>query len=519
MINRRFFNFKTYSGFLAMKDQIPEDAIVFIQEKTCIWAHGKEYFCSDSQNADVTPVATVADTATIANNKLTFLNGTDTIVFTVSQRDGTITLTDSNGNTSSATYILKNEFDSAMDTFYTTLESVQGTVEDVQDTLERTQDTLQNQINDKADKSTVNQLNQWKDTVIERLMNINTQPEITIDSALSTTSPNPVENSVITHELSKKANADDLQNYALASTVRDKLDADALSNYVTDTELEQQLHTKQDILRAGDGIRIDNNTISSTIDTNMWVIVDELPTENINENKIYLIKDEVNGDTVYVEWRYKDGQWVSVGQRTPEVDLSGYQPAGDYVTNSEAANMYLSKRDAASTYQPIGDYAIADDVDRVYQKKGDFVEYDDLQAFRIGLDNIFQKKGAYALATDVTEAFNLLQSIIDLKYVLKKDVYSPEGGEFSASDPTPITVGSSDGSGSGSTQPGTTNASNMVTLTTAQYEALVRTNMVDKNTYYFTYEETTWGFGDKFPVTLTGGDTSDSIGTFPINLV
>jgi hypothetical protein len=122
----------------------------------------------------------------------------------------------------------------------------------------------------------------------------------------------------------------------------------------------------------------------------MWVIVDgDLPTENINENKIYLIKDEVDGDTVYVEWRYKDGQWVSVGQRTPEVDLSGYQPAGDYVTNSEAANMYLSKRDAASTYQPIGDYAIADDVDRVYQKKGDFVEYDDLQAFRIGLDNIF----------------------------------------------------------------------------------------------------------------------------------
>lgn len=98
-------------------------------------------------------------------------------------------------------------------------------------------------------------------------------------------------------------------------------------------------------------------------------------------------------------------------------------------------------------------------------------------------------------------------------------MYSPEGGEFSISDPTPITIGSSEGSGSDSTQPGTTNASNMITLTTAQYEALVRTNMVDKNTYYFTYEETTWGFGDKFPVTLTGGDTSDSIGTFPINLV
>jgi hypothetical protein len=115
---------------------------VFIQEKTCIWAHGKEYVCGGSQNTGETHVAPVADTATIANNKLTFLNGTDTIVFTVSQRDGTITLTDSNGNTSSATYILKNEFDSAMDTFYTTLESVQGTVEDVQGTIDNVQDTL-----------------------------------------------------------------------------------------------------------------------------------------------------------------------------------------------------------------------------------------------------------------------------------------------------------------------------------------------------------------------------------------
>ncbi len=58
----------------------------------------------------------------------------------------------------------------------------------------------------------------------------------------------------------------------------------------------------------------------------------------------------------------------------------------------------------------------------------------------------------------------------------------------------------------------------MITLTTTQYNALVRANAVDQNTYYFTYEEITWGFGDRFPVTFTDGDTSDSLGTFPINL-
>lgn len=766
MINRRFFNFKTYNGFLAMKDQIPEDAIVFIQEKTCIWAHGKEYFCSDSQNADVTPVVNVPDTATIANNALTFSNGTDTIVFTVSQRNGTITLTDSNGNTSSATYILKTQFDRVINTIDTESAS--------------RDDDLQRQINTKADKSAVDLLDSWKDSFSEYVINItenqpfkselkpvafsgsyedlDDKPTIpTVDSELSNTSTNPVQNKAITRELDrminsdilsnyvltstytaglnakqdilsagygiqieqntisttldtsiyeivtelptvqnanpnkiyllevqnadgtfryeqyrlrngqwvsfdavmptvnlspylskteatllyqrigdyltsadlipyakltdistireslndyiqlsyaenryqrkgdyatndyvnstfvkktdvytpkqdtsigqtgttpssgtgteqptiiinqgnditvdttidltssnpvenraiaialgKKANASDLQNYALASDLDSKLGVNALDNYVTNTRLTQQLDTKQDVLSAGDGISIIDNVISSTIDTNMWVIVDELPSTNINPNKIYLVEDVVDGETIYIEWRYKDGQWVRNGQRTPEIDLSGYQRVGDYATNDQVANTYLTKEDAASTYQPVGNYADVTDVANTYQEKGDFVEYSDLDAFRITLENTYQKRGAYALASDVSQALTVLQNLIDQKYVLKKDVYLPEGGNFSTDTPTQITIGTSNGDGTGSTEPGTHTSSNMITLTTAQYEALVRTNMVDANTYYFTYEETTWGFGDKFPVTLTGGDTSDSIGTFPINLV
>lgn len=62
----------------------------------------------------------------------------------------------------------------------------------------------------------------------------------------------------------------------------------------------------------------------------------------------------------------------------------------------------------------------------------------------------------------------------------------------------------------------------MVTLTVEQYQALVDANLVQEDTYYFTYEgepETTeWHFGDQFPIILTDGSTPDSIGTFPINL-
>ena len=72
--------------------------------------------------------------------------------------------------------------------------------------------------------------------------------------------------------------------------------------------------------------------------------------------------------------------------------------------------------------------------------------------------------------------------------------------------------------GQGGNSGGYSSTSNMVTLTTDQYQALVDSNLVDENTYYFTYEETTWGFGDQFPIILTEGSTPDSIGTFPITL-
>jgi hypothetical protein len=53
MINRKFINFKTYNGFLAKKNEIPEDSIVFIQENNCIWARGKEYICDGPSTASV----------------------------------------------------------------------------------------------------------------------------------------------------------------------------------------------------------------------------------------------------------------------------------------------------------------------------------------------------------------------------------------------------------------------------------------------------------------------------------
>lgn len=47
--DKRFLNYKKYDNFQRdlNNGDIPEDAIVFIQDKGCIWARGKEYFGSN----------------------------------------------------------------------------------------------------------------------------------------------------------------------------------------------------------------------------------------------------------------------------------------------------------------------------------------------------------------------------------------------------------------------------------------------------------------------------------------
>lgn len=115
--------------------------------------------------------------------------------------------------------------------------------------------------------------------------------------------------------------------------------------------LKNTWNNKQDKLIAGDKISIVDNVISSTgtdinddiitnsttwssekisdkiskalgdIDLTNFVIVDELPTENISTNVIYLIGKE-GSDTIKEEYVYSDGNWVFIGDT--EIDLSNY---------------------------------------------------------------------------------------------------------------------------------------------------------------------------------------------------
>lgn len=66
-----------------------------------------------------------------------------------------------------------------------------------------------------------------------------------------------------------------------------------------------------------------------------FIIVSELPTEDIDETAIYLLP---TGDTqnAYDEYIYVDGVFEPLGQTQIEVDLSDYVKNTDYATNEKA---------------------------------------------------------------------------------------------------------------------------------------------------------------------------------------
>lgn len=120
-----------------------------------------------------------------------------------------------------------------------------------------------------------------------------------------------------------------------------------------DSKISTVNQTKQDKLTAGSGIKIENNTISSTLDVQLYKIVESLPSQDIEPGKIYLVLSEISTESnKYTEYVYVNGEWEIMGSYTANVDLSGY----------------LTKTDAASTYQPKGNYALKTDIPDVSDK-------------------------------------------------------------------------------------------------------------------------------------------------------
>lgn len=172
---------------------------------------------------------------------------------------------------------------------------------------------------------------------------------------------------------------------------------------VDPTALPEATSTSKGAVIVGEGLTVDGNgkisvpakqfktingesvegTGNITIDLSLYKVVASLPTENIEDNKIYLVQStetvpdgELN---VYVEWIHVSGKWEKLGEFKTAVDLTPYATneslnaakselsgaiataKSEAISTAEAnaaagaAELYMSKTELAATYQKQAD--------------------------------------------------------------------------------------------------------------------------------------------------------------------
>lgn len=176
--------------------------------------------------------------------------------------------------------------------------------------------------------------------------------------------------SAITTALSAEVVARQSADTALETAISGKADAsttisgygitDAYTKTETDNAITAATSGLQETLTAGTGIQISGNVISCTVDTGLYVVVEELPVQPAagNENKIHLVPlgtGSTGTNDYYEEYLWKGDAWEYLGTRSVEIDLSDYwtsaetQSAITSATSGLATTLYVDSAITAAT--------------------------------------------------------------------------------------------------------------------------------------------------------------------------
>ena len=144
----------------------------------------------------------------------------------------------------------------------------------------------------------------------------------------------------------------DLSRYAEKSYVDTHINNEATARTQADSKLQSKINTKQDKIIAGTGINITGNTISCTLDTTIFKVVDTLPVAPLSrdKNKIHLVlsTNSEEGNT-YDEYLWVNNSWEKIGSFIPSVDLSDYATTSYVDTKASYIDTQINNEATART--------------------------------------------------------------------------------------------------------------------------------------------------------------------------
>jgi hypothetical protein len=140
----------------------------------------------------------------------------------------------------------------------------------------------------------------------------------------------------IVEALSKKLEASDLEGYAKTDDV---VSNETFEGYKEEVSIE--LDKKANSLDVYTKEEVDSKLSVINRFVNIE-IVDELPTENISDTTIYLVKDKESEGDLYTEFIYLNGVWENLGKQT--VDFSKYSTTEEINALLEVLTTNLNNR-------------------------------------------------------------------------------------------------------------------------------------------------------------------------------
>lgn len=138
------------------------------------------------------------------------------------------------------------------------------------------------------------------------------------------------------------------------------------------------------------------------LDTQIALVVNQLPTTDIKTNKIYLVrKNEPGQDNAYVEYVYINNSWEKLGEYTPSIDLSEYSlksqtvSSAAFVANSGNTQLQLTNANGSksSVYVPIVETPGVSSSGQLTSGQNGFMSVSD----KVKLDGIAESANNYVL--------------------------------------------------------------------------------------------------------------------------